>query len=99
MYATTTDVETIMALIKLEDTSEATVNIINRYVAAAEQYLQNAGISPDYTNDLYVDLVAQFVGIKWDAPEGVGGAELFNPTFNGQIEQVRLALQVEGLAD
>ena len=99
MRATSADVQAIMALIKLEDTSEATVGIINRYVAAAEQYLQNAGVAPDYSNDLYVDLVAQFVGIKWDAPEGVGGAALFNPTFNGQIEQVRLALQVEGLAD
>ena len=43
--------------------------------------------------DLYLDLVAQYVGIKYDAPEGVGGAALFNPTFIGQVEQARLALQ------
>ncbi len=93
MQATTTDVQAIMEMIRLEDTSEVTVGIINRYVSAAETFLQNSGITPDYTNDLYVDLVAQFVGIKWDSPEGVGGADLFNPTFIGQVEQVRLALQ------
>jgi len=96
MQATTADVQAVMAMIKLEDTSTETVGIIDRYVAAAEQYLQNAGIPPDYTNALYVDLVAQFVGIKWDAPEGVGGAALFNPAFIGQIEQARLALQTAG---
>lgn len=93
MQATSSDIRAIMALIRLEDTSDVTVGIITRHVDAAELYLQNAGIAPDYSNGLYVDLVAQFVGIKWDAPEGVGGAALFNPTFIGQVEQARLALQ------
>ena len=94
MQATAADVQTIMQLIRLEDTSTETTGIITKHVGAAEIYLRNAGgIEPDYTNDMYLDLVAQYVGIKYDAPEGVGGAALFNPTFIGQIEQVRLALQ------
>ena len=94
MQATTTDVQTIMQLIRLEDTSNETTALITKHVGAAEIFLQNAGgIEPDYTNDMYLDLVAQYVGIKYDAPEGVGGAALFNPTFIGQIEQVRLAMQ------
>lgn len=93
MQATSSDVQAIMELIRLEDTSVETASIIQRHIAAAEIYLQNAGIKPAYTNDLYIDLVAQYVGIKYDAPEGVGGAALFNPTFIGQIEQVRLALE------
>ena len=93
MQATAADIRTIMALIRLEDTSAETVGIITRYVGAAEVFLQNSGIVPDYTSDLYLDLVAQYVGIKYDDPEGVGGAALFNPTFIGQVEQVRLALQ------
>lgn len=92
MQATSADVRAIMNLIRLEDDSEETVSIIRNYVGAAEVYLQNAGIAPVYSNDLYLDLVAQYVGIKYDSPEGVGGAALFNPTFIGQIEQVRLAL-------
>ena len=93
MKATTDDVQEIMALIRLEDTSAETMSLITRHVGAAEIFLKNAGgIEPDYTNDMYLDLVAQYVGIKYDAPEGVGGAALFNPTFIGQIEQVRLAL-------
>lgn len=91
MIATEANIQDIMKLIRLEDVSEETVSIIRKHVGAAELYLQNTGIAPDYTNDLYVDLVAQFVGIKWDAPEGVGGAALFNPTFIGQIEQYRVA--------
>ena len=94
MQATAADVQTIMQLIRLEDTSTETTGIITKHVGAAEIFLRNAGgIEPDYTNDMYLDLVAQYVGIKYDAPEGVGGAALFNPTFIGQIEQVRLALQ------
>lgn len=94
MRATAADVQTIMQLIRLEDTSTETTGIITRHVGAAEIFLRNAGgIEPDYTNDMYLDLVAQYVGIKYDAPEGVGGAALFNPTFIGQIEQVRLALR------
>ena len=93
MQATSSDVQAIMELIRLEDTSVETASIIQRHIAVAEIYLQNAGIKPAYTNDLYIDIVAQFVGIKYDAPEGVGGAALFNPTFIGQIEQVRLALE------
>jgi hypothetical protein len=96
MQATSADVRAIMNLIRLEDDSEETVSIIRNYVGAAEVYLQNAGIAPVYSNDLYLDLVAQYVGIKYDAPEGVGGAALFNPTFIGQVEQVRLALQEAG---
>ena len=97
MQATTTDVQTIMQLIRLEDTSNETTALITKHVGAAEIFLRNAGgIEPDYTNDMYLDLVAQYVGIKYDAPEGVGGAALFNPTFIGQIEQVRLALQTAG---
>ncbi len=93
MQATTTDVQEIMKLIRLEDMSEETTAIITKHVGAAEIFLRNAGeIEPDYTDDLYVDLVAQYVGIKWDAPEGVGGAALFNPTFIGQIEQYRVAM-------
>lgn len=93
MQATSSDVQAIMGLIRLEDDSEETVSIIRKHVGAAEAYLQNTGIEPDYTDDLYLDLVAQYVGIKYDAPEGVGGAALFNPTFIGQVEQARLALQ------
>ena len=94
MQATAADVQTIMQLIRLEDTSTETTGIITKHVGAAEIFLRNAGgIEPDYTNDMYLDIVAQYVGIKYDAPEGVGGAALFNPTFIGQIEQVRLALQ------
>ena len=94
MRATAADVQTIMQLIRLEDTSTETTGIITRHVGAAEIFLRNAGgIEPDYKNDMYLDLVAQYVGIKYDAPEGVGGAALFNPTFIGQIEQLRLALQ------
>ena len=92
MIATEANIQDIMTQIRLEDDSEKTVSIIRKHVRAAELFLQNIGIAPDYTNDLYVDLVAQFVGIKWDAPEGVGGAALFNPTFVGQIEQYRVAL-------
>lgn len=93
MQATPTDVQKIMELIRLEDTSTETTRIITKHVGAAEIFLRNAGsIKPDYTNDMYLDLVAQYVGIKYDSPEGVGGAALFNPTFIGQIEQVRLAL-------
>lgn len=93
MQAKTTDVQEIMKLIRLEDTSDETTAIITKHVGAAEEFLRNAGgIEPDYKNDMYLDLVAQYVGIKYDAPEGVGGAALFNPTFIGQIEQVRLAL-------
>ena len=91
MIATEANIQDIMTQIRLEDDSEKTVSIIRKHVRAAELFLQNIGIAPDYTNDLYVDLVAQFVGIKWDAPEGVGGAALFNPTFVGQIEQYRVA--------
>ena len=100
MRATAADVQTIMQLIRLEDTSTETTGIITRHVGAAEIFLRNAGgIKPDYTNDMYLDLVAQYVGIKYDAPEGVGGAALFNPTFIGQVEQVRLALSTsEGKA-
>lgn len=93
MQATSSDVQAIMGLIRLEDDSEETVSIIRNHVGSAEVYLRNAGIRPDYSNDLYLDLVAQYVGIKYDAPEGVGGAALFNPTFIGQVEQARLALQ------
>lgn len=93
MQAKTTDVQEIMKLIRLEDTSDETTAIITKHVGAAEEFLRNSGgIEPDYKNDMYLDLVAQYVGIKYDAPEGVGGAALFNPTFIGQIEQVRLAL-------
>ncbi len=96
MKATTADVQEIMQLIRLEDDSTETTAIITRHVGAAEIFLKNAGgIEPDYTNDMYLDLVAQYVGIKYDSPEGVGGAALFNPTFIGQIEQVRLALLAE----
>ena len=74
MRATAADVQTIMQLIRLEDTSTETTGIITRHVGAAEIFLRNAGgIEPDYTNDMYLDLVAQYVGIKYDAPEGVGG--------------------------
>lgn len=93
MQATSSDIQAIMGLIRLEDDSEETVSIIRNHVGSAEVYLRNAGIRLDYSNDLYLDLVAQYVGIKYDAPEGVGGAALFNPTFIGQVEQARLALQ------
>lgn len=96
MRATSSDVQAIRNLIRLEDTSDETERIIRSYVGSAEAYLRNAGIEPNYSNELYLDLVAQYVGIKYDAPEGVGGAALFNPTFVGQIEQVRLALQEAG---
>ena len=50
MRATAADVQTIMQLIRLEDTSTETTGIITRHVGAAEIFLRNAGgIKPDTT--------------------------------------------------
>jgi len=89
MTATETDLQLIAMLLRI-DTDADTLKIIRTYVSAAESWLHNAGVEPDYDDGLYTNAVAAYVGQQYDDPEG-GTAKAGDVTLSAMAEQLRLA--------
>ena len=58
MKAQDEDIKLIALLLRVDD-GEQSMKIVSAYVAAAEAWLENAGISIDYEDALVRDAVAQ----------------------------------------
>ena len=89
MVATEADLQLIAMLLRI-DTDADTLKIIRAYVSAAESWLHNAGVEPDYNDGLYTNVVAAYVGQQYDDPEG-GTAKAGDVTLTAMTEQLRLA--------
>lgn len=89
MVATEADLQLIAMLLRI-DTDADTLKIISTYVSAAESWLHNAGVEPDYDDGLYTNVVAAYVGQQYDDPEG-GTAKAGDVTLTAMTEQLRLA--------
>ena len=89
MVATEADLQLIAMLLRI-DTDADTLKIIRAYVSAAESWLHNAGVEPDYSDGLYTNVVAAYVGQLYDDPEG-GAAKAGDVTLTAMAEQLRLA--------
>ena len=74
MVATEADLQLIAMLLRI-DTDADTLKIIRAYVSAAESWLRNAGVEPDYGDGLYTNVVAAYVGQHYDDPEGAENFE------------------------
>lgn len=94
MVATDEQVKLIRALLRIDDDTDESVKIIKLYIGAAEIWLKNAGVAPDYDNELYVNVVAAYVGQQYDNPEG-GASKTGDITLTAMVEQLRLQ-QKEG---
>ena len=91
MVATDTEVQLIAMLLRIDVDADAdTFKIIRTYVSAAESWLRNAGVEPDYDDGLYTNVVAAYVGQQYDDPEG-GTAKAGDVTLTAMTEQLRLA--------
>ena len=95
MVATDTEVQLIAMLLRI-DTDADMLKIIRAYVSAAESWLRNAGVEPDYGDGLYTNAVAAYVGQQYDNPECVaaksgGAAKSGDVTLTAMTEQLRLA--------
>ena len=89
MVATEADLQLIAMLLRI-DTDADTLKIIRAYVSAAESWLHNAGVEPDYNDGLYTKVDAANVGQQNDDPEG-GTAKAGDVTLTAMTEQLRLA--------
>lgn len=90
MIATDEQISLIRSLLKIDDTSDETLKIIRLYVGAAEMWLNNTGVKPDYNNDLYINAVAVYAGHQYDNLEG----DSSSTTLSAMAEQLRLAQSV-----
>lgn len=89
MVATEEKVSLIQTILRIDDDADEAVKLVRFYIGAAETWLQNAGVSPDYDNDLYVNAVAVYVGRQYDKPEG-GRGLITDTTLTAMTEQLRL---------
>lgn len=86
------DVEEIKEFLKVD--SDDLDGVIGIYQAAAEEYLQNAGVTKDYTKSLYKMIVTVFCGTLLENPtllESKVGLDNVGLTFNAIIAQLRLS--------
>jgi len=69
--------------------------VLEGYMAAAETYLTNAGITKDYTNGLYKTVVTVFCGTLLENPSlivaGKGSLDSLSITLNALVAQLRFA--------
>lgn len=64
--------------------------------AAAEIYLENAGVTTDYDNALYKQVVITYIARMLDQPDLLSNlSENTGMTLNGFIHQLRLSQQVK----
>ena len=89
MVATEADLQLIAMLLRIY-TDADTLEIIRAYVSAAESWLRNAGVEPDYSDGLCSNVVAAYVGQQYDDPEG-GASKAGDVTLTAMTEQLRLA--------
>lgn len=89
MKAQDEDIKLIALLLRVDD-GEQSMKIVSAYVAAAEAWLENAGISIDYDDALVRDAVAQYVGRRYDDPAQVQKYGSGSTALDALAEQIRL---------
>ena len=89
MKAQDEDIKLIALLLRVDD-GEQSMKIVSTYVAAAEAWLENAGVSIDYDDALVRDAVAQYVGRRYDAPAQVQTYGSGSTALDALAEQIRL---------
>jgi len=86
------ELDELKAFLKVDGTDLDVV--LTGYMAAAEAYLTNAGVTTDYTNALYKTVVTVFCGTLLENPTLLsvrGGIESIGITFNALVAQLRVS--------
>lgn len=86
------DLDELKLFLKVDGTDLDVV--LTGYQAAAEEYLQNAGVIKNYSNALYKIIITAVVGLFLENPNLVlvgNGTASLDITLNGLIAQLRLS--------
>lgn len=91
MIATQENIKTILAMLRISDADNEILEVVTVYVGSAEEWLKSQGVTVSYDSNLCLDIVAQYVGMRFDDPESSGATQNAEFTLAGRVEQLRLA--------
>lgn len=89
MIATDENIVLIMAMLRIDDTSDLVKQIIKTYTGSAEHWLKNTGITVDYSNEQIIDIVSMYVGKRYENPDGAENSNTGELALAAMAEQIR----------
>lgn len=95
MIASSENLDTILIMLRISEADEDIRKVVAVYVGSAEEWLAKQGVKVDYDSYLCLDIISQYVGMRFDDPEGSGAMQNAEFTLAGRVEHLRLAQKLE----